>query len=196
MEYTSYQKSRNLSWEVLINEGICTLPVKTGELCRSLGIKVVAHEGEIGGYGDGQSTFLNGSPVIAVNVCTSLEQQRFTVAHEIGHILLGHVGEYQLVNREPSPTDNPIEQAANVFASRLLAPACVLWALNIHSAEEIAELCKISKTAATFRAERMKVLYAREKQFLKERGKSCFLLSPLEKQVFEQFKEFIGERRA
>ncbi len=195
MNYTSYQKSRNLSWEILINEGITALPVKTGDLCRSLGIKVVAHEGELGAFGDGQSTLLNGKPIIAVNVCTSLEQQRFTVAHEIGHILLGHVGEYQLVNREPSPTDSPIEQAANIFASRLLAPACVLWALDIHSADEIVELCKISKATAQFRAERMNILYEREKQFLKERGKSCFLLSPLEKRVLEQFKEFIGERQ-
>lgn len=196
MEYTSYQKSRNLSWEILINEGVTALPVKTGELCRSLGIKVVAHDGEIGACGDGQSTLLNGKPIIAVNVCTSFERQRFTVAHEIGHILLGHVGEFGLVNREPSPNDNPVEQEANIFASRLLAPACVLWALDIHSADEIAELCKISKTAATFRAERMRVLYEREKQFLNEKGKSCFLISPLERRVFEQFKEFIGERRA
>lgn len=196
MEYTSYQKSRNLAWEILINEGINALPVKTGELCHSLGIRVVAHEGKIGNCGDGQSTILNGKPVIAVNTRTNLKRQRFTVAHEIGHILLGHVGKYQLINREPSPNDNPIEREANLFASRLLAPACVLWALDIHSAEEIAELCRISKTAAKFRAERMEALYAREKQFLKERGKSCFLISPLEKQVFEQFKEFIGERRA
>lgn len=196
MNYASYQKSRNLSWEILINEGITALPVKTGDLCRSLGIKVVAHEGELCAFGDGQSTLLNGKPIIAVNVCTSLERQRFTVAHEIGHILLGHVGEYSLINREPSPNDNPIEQEANIFASRLLAPACVLWVLDIHSADEIAELCKISKTAATFRAERMRVLYEREKQFLKEKGKSCFLLSPLERRVFEQFKEFISERRA
>ena len=196
MNYTSYQKSRNLSWKIIINEGINSLPVKVGDLCQGLNIKIFSSEGEIDESGDGQSLIRDGQALIMVNVNTSLERQRFTIAHELGHILLGHVGKRRLINREPSPNDNPIEQEANLFASRLLAPACVLWALDIHSAEEIAELCRISKTAAKFRAERMEALYAREKQFLKERGKSCFLISPLEKQVFEQFKEFIGERRA
>lgn len=195
MDYTSYQNSRNLSWEILINEGVNALPVKVGALCRGLNIKIFSSEGEIGTSGDGQALIRDGQAIIMVNVNTSPERQRFTIAHELGHILLGHVGQYNLVNREPTSHDNPIEQAANVFASRLLAPACVLWALNIHSAEEIAELCKISKAAARFRAERMKTLYAREKKFLTERGRSCFLLSPLERQVFEQFRPFIDERR-
>lgn len=195
MHYTVYQKSRNLSWEILINEGIHTLPVKMGELCRSLGIRVITHSGEIESYGDGKAGIVDGKPIIFVNTETSPERQRFTVAHEVGHILLGHVGEYKLVNREPSSEDNPIEQAANVFASRLLAPACVLWGLDIHTAEDIAALCKISKTAAQFRARRMAVLYERERRFLKEKGRSCFLISPLEQQVFRQFEEFIVERR-
>lgn len=171
MNYTSYQNSRNLSWEILINEGITALPIRVGKLCRQLGIKVISHDGEFADSGDGKAMIVGGKPVIFVNTQTSPARQRFTIAHELGHILLGHVGKYKLVNREPSSNDNPIEQAANVFASRLLAPACVLWGLNLHSAEEIAEFCQISKTAAEFRAERMAVLYAREKQFLKERGK-------------------------
>lgn len=195
MHYTVYQKSRNLSWEILINEGIHALPVKMGELCRSLGIRVITHAGEIDSCGDGKAGIVDGQPIIFVNAETSPERQRFTIAHEVGHILLGHVGEYKLVNREPSPEDNPIEQAANVFASRLLAPACVLWALDIHSANEIAEICKISKAAAQFRAQRMAELYEREKRFLKEKGRSCFLLSPLEQQVFRLFEQFIAERR-
>lgn len=195
MHYTLYQNSRNLSWEILINEGVDALPVKVGALCRDLNIKILSSNGEIGEAGDGQALINNGQALIMVNTSTSPERQRFTAAHELGHILLGHVGKFRLVNREPAPGDNPIEQAANVFASRLLAPACVLWGLGIHSAEEIAELCKISKTAARFRAERMEVLYAREKRFLAEQGRSCFLLSPLEKQVFEQFRPFINERK-
>ena len=105
--------------------------------------------------------------------------------HELGHILLGHLGEYDLVNREPQPGDNPIEQAANVFASRLLAPACVLWALNVRTPEEIADICQISHQSASFRAERMAELY--------KRGK--FLTSPLERKVYEQFLGYIQRQR-
>lgn len=68
-----------------------------------------------------------------------------------------------------------------MFASRLLAPACVLWALDARTPEEIASLCKISHQAAAFRAERMELLYRRGK----------FLASPLERKVYEQFSKFI-----
>ena len=71
------------------------------------------------------------------------------------------------------------------FTSNLLAPACVLWGLDIHTAEEISALCHISRQAAEFRAERMELLY--------ERGK--FLTSPLEQQVYDQFAPFIQEFR-
>ena len=71
-----------------------------------------------------------------------------------------------------------------MFASRLLAPACVLWALNARTPEEIAALCQISHQAAKFRAERMAILYERNR----------FLSSPLERKVYDQFKEFIETR--
>ena len=194
MHYTLYQQSRNLSWEVLINEGVTALPVKMGELCAALGLEVIITELD-SVSGDGKTVSVDGKPYILIDGRTSVRRQRFTLAHEVGHVLLGHVGRYKLVNREPAPGDNPIEQAANVFASRLLAPACVLWALDVHTPEEIAELCNISRTAAEFRARRMELLYAREARFLKEKGQSCFLSSPLEREVFEQFRDFIDRQK-
>lgn len=183
MNYTDYKNSRNLSWQVLINEGVTELPVMVGKLCRDMGIRIQFYDRP--DAEDGYSAIIDGQARIFVSKNCSPERQRFTVAHELGHILLGHVGQYQLVNREPSPQDNPIEQAANVFASRLLAPACVLWALNARTPEEIARLCKISHQAAAFRAERMAILY--------ERGK--FLSSPLEREVYAQFLPFIDRQK-
>lgn len=78
-----------------------------------------------------------------------------------------------------------IEQEADVFAARLLAPACVLWGLDIHTAREISELCDISLTAAQVRAERMEILYSRNK----------FLTSPLEKKVYSNFQSYIQQKR-
>lgn len=183
MNYSDYKDSRDLVWRVLINEGVTELPVMVGDLCKNMGIRVQFYEPA--DSNDGFSTIISGQARIFVSKHCSNERQRFTAAHELGHILLGHVGQYQLVNREPSPRDNPIEQAANVFASRLLAPACVLWALNVRTPEEIASLCKISHQAAAFRAERMAILY--------ERGK--FLSSPLERKVYEQFSDFIDRQK-
>lgn len=100
---------------------------------------------------------------------------------------------YDLVCREPAPGDNPIEQTANVFASRLLAPACVLWGCGVQSAEDIAQLCDISRAAAEFRWSRMQELYRRQR----------FLTSPLERLVYAHsriiskvigFRELVDER--
>ena len=183
MNYTDYKNSRDLAWRVLINENVRELPVKVVRLCKQMGIRVITFTPETDS--DGFSTIVDGQAQIFVSDRCSRERQRFTVAHELGHILLGHVGEYELVNREPSPGDNPIEQAANVFASRLLAPACVLWALDARTPEQIAALCQISHQSAAFRAERMTVLYQRNK----------FLTSPLERQVYDQFWDFIDRSK-
>ena len=179
MDYRKYKESRDLAWRVLLNEGVTELPVQVTAVCRQMGLRVSYFEPE--GESDGYSTILFSNPRIFVSSKCSPERQRFTIAHELGHILLGHVGKYELVNREPSPSDNPIEHEANVFASRLLAPACVLWALDAYDPDRIAKICRISHQAAYFRSERM--------QKLKGRGK--FLTSPLERQVYEQFAAFI-----
>lgn len=163
MNYKDYKNTRDLVWEILIRERIRELPISTSKLCRDMGIPIYLREFDDGN--SGLSGIVNRNPVIFVNRNDSPERQRFTVAHELGHIMLGHVGKYKLVNREPSPSDNPIEHAANVFASRLLAPACVLWGCNIHTAEEIAVNCKISRQAAEYRAARMEILYERNAFF-------------------------------
>lgn len=180
MNYKDYQNSRDAAWRLLIDLKVGKLPIRPGAMCRSLGIKVRYYMPADGN--DGMSFLDNGVPTILVSTAAPLQRQRFTAAHELGHILLGHVGRYELVNREPSPQDNPVEQAANVFASRLLAPACVLWGCNARTAEEIATLCDISLQAAMFRAKRMAMLYQRDK----------FLTSPLEREVYRQFADYIA----
>ena len=104
-------------------------------------------------------------------------QKRYTIIHEIGHIVLGHTD-----SDDRSDID---EYAAERFAIGVLAPACVLWGLGVQTAEEIADLCNISITSAKIREKRMQELYARNK----------FLTSPLERQVFEQFSSFINNKK-
>ena len=183
MNYKDYQGARDAVWKLLIDLNIRALPVKPGAICKALGIQIRFYTPTDGN--DGMSFIVDGMPTILVSDQVPVARQRFTAAHELGHILLGHVGRYELVNREPSPKDNPIEQAANVFASRLLAPACVLWGCHANTPEQIAALCGISMEAAGYRAQRMKLLYQRNR----------FLSSPLEKQVYQQFADYIAANR-
>ena len=184
MNYKLYKKSRDLSWKVILQEEIEELPVNVSALCRNMGIDVRLYEPT--DQNSGYSTLVPEGAIIYVSKLEPIRRQRFTAAHELGHILNGDLGKHKRVNRgEPSPDDNPIEQAANVFASRLLAPACVLWGIGVQSAKEISELCNISMPAAEFRWERMKELYQRDK----------FLTSPLEREVYNRFSDFIEKYR-
>ncbi len=182
MNYTEYKTARDIVWQILAQEGVNALPISVTTLCRQMGIDVKLYNPTDGNSGTAQ--IVGGKAVIFVKRDDIPERQRFTSAHELGHIVLGHVGKYELINRgEPSDSDLPIEQAANVFASRLLAPACVLWGVGVKSAADIQKLCSLSATAAEYRWNRMQILYKRDK----------FLTSPLEREVYNQFKPFISD---
>ncbi len=112
------------------------------------------------------------------NIITELA--RVVVAHELGHILLGH----NLITPAYYSTFRPKgneEREAESFALRLLAPSCVLGALDLHTADEIASACQIPIEQASQRAERMKHLYDCEISFS----------SPLERAVHNNFTNFI-----
>ncbi len=191
-----YQKTRDLVWEMLIKRNISSLPVKISDICRAEGVKVIPYSagGELlkklnleerARENDGLSNAPQGQRLIFYNDSCIIGRQRFTVAHELGHHILGHVGKYELVCREPHPQDNPIERDANIFASRILAPACVLWGLKVETAEQISRLCNISNQAAQFRMDRLNILYNRRR----------FLTSDLEWQVYAQFEPYIRKHR-
>lgn len=98
--------------------------------------------------------------------------QRFTIAHEIGHIKLNHFyGE----NHEND------EKEANMFAARLLMPMCILYECNVNSAEEISMMCKVSNSAARFRYKRLQLVKLRKK----------FYVNKYEFKVKLLFKKFI-----
>ena len=185
MNYGKYKNARDASWLCIIDYNLCRLPIKVADIAKQAGIMVLKYsELDKNRLSDGESgaTFFEDDTIYIVYRDTeSKERCRFTIAHELGHIFLGHKLIGDKISRKFDLSKPEIEQEADIFASRLLAPACVLWGLNLHTAKEIAAVCNISMPAAQARAERMKVLYKRNK----------FLTSPLERQVYKQFKEFI-----
>ena len=115
------------------------------------------------------------------------------MAHELGHLLLGH----SAPGSPPHPEEGrQAERAANAFAAGLLSPACVLRGLGVDSAPQIARLCDISPQAAAFRMDQLRRLYQRDRQWMARHGRSCFFLSPLEWRLYCRFEPYIRSVRA
>ncbi len=173
MKYTRYKFSRNLAWEIIVKEHISELPIKVIPLCKRLGIKVIKYSEapNVPKEGDGFSAVISKRAYIFYNDGAIPQRQRFTIAHEIGHILLNH--------NETEVEDKEAE--ADVFASRLLMPACILKECKVQTEEDIMLLCDVSKAAAEIRLKRLKVLTERNK----------FYLHPSERKVKKRFDKFI-----
>ncbi len=105
-------------------------------------------------------------PLIGVNATDSDPRQRFTIAHELGHLLLHHDPyhvdrQIYLRGRDSSTAESVQEIEANAFASNLLMPA---WMLKKdidgvpddaeRAAEELAKMYGVSVPAMTFRLAR------------------------------------------
>jgi Zn-dependent peptidase ImmA (M78 family) len=101
-----------------------------------------------------------GQPVIYVSASDVSVRKRFTIAHEIGHVHLGHLTHKEnneLIDDEKrlrSANWNMEEKQANAFAAQLLMPAALIrQAINKghNSVEELAELFKVSEQAMMYR---------------------------------------------
>ena len=202
--YEKYQDARNASWRLLIDFKITELPVKISTILKKLNINLHSYENgdalikhlnliDKTKNCDGFAVNIKNKYYIFYNQNCSIQRCRFTLAHELGHILLNHVkpNSWSTANNAPSQMDTHEETQANIFASRLLAPACVLHELKATTLKQIMVLCQISKKSAQFRLERLKLLEKRNINFLVNRGYGCFYLNPLEKQVYHQFKDYI-----
>lgn len=145
-------------YEVYERAQIGALPISPVEAARAFGIKTVNYSDICEIYCRsrrelyrmslyGFSFEENGRRIIAVNELACGERRRrFTIAHELGHCLLGHVSE--LGGAKP---DAACERAADSFAAELLAPLAVLKMCGIGSAEELARVCGLSRSAAEIR---------------------------------------------
>lgn len=181
MNYGIYKNARNAAWQCIIDFNIGSLPVKVSNIARDSDITIVKNSkvNILNSNTPGRTVLQNNKFYIVYQDNDSVERCRFTIAHELGHIFLGHL----IVNNTFSYNADT-EHAANVFARDLLAPACVLHELQVLEANKIAELCNISLEAATYRAKRMQELEKR----------NAYYLHPLEREVISQFKDFINQK--
>lgn len=188
LDYGKYKDARNASWQCILDFNVNKLPVMVTDIIKKSESIRLFKESDVHMLENGESgkTILhNGFFEIVYRDTEPSYRCRFTIAHELGHIFLGHL----LINTtfyRTFATQDDLESSANVFARDLLAPACVLHELQALTIEQIQQVCNISYTAAKNRAERMQVLEARNKYYL----------HPLERKVEQQFESFIREYKA
>jgi Zn-dependent peptidase ImmA (M78 family) len=118
---------------LVVKLGLKAPPVPVERLAKSLGVKV-----EYSPFDDelsGMAFLRGGQPIIGVNSNHHPNRQRFTIAHELGHVCL-HRRELEaavLIDKRFLPRDsvsaegtNHLERQANAFAAELLMPTNLL----------------------------------------------------------------------
>ena len=159
-----YYYISHLARDFIMDNCICTLPVDLFYIIRKNNWKIIKYSSliannimtykEIMEYNWGFTEhYGENNYVIFYNDILNEQIQRFTLAHEIGHILLDHFN-VNVENRE---------QEANMFAARLLMPMCVLHECNISNSIEISLICNVSLISANYRYKRLKILEQRNK---------------------------------
>ena len=185
--------------EVLLRAGVSSLPVDMKAIASAHSIKLMTYESCAECYDmDISRMYRELSPLgfslrdeegyvaaINANACGK-HRRRWTMAHEISHILLGHV------SKKIKCMDEGCERSADIFAAELLAPLPVLHFCCVSSAEEIARLCGISMQAAEIRFRQLTEL-RRKSTAMYRNGSSAFSHSEEDRRLLEQFLPFISE---
>lgn len=171
--YEKYQDARDLTWKILIEYSLFNYPIDVLALAAKLGISIrmVTDLQE-----DCYSISFKSADgyLIAYTDSGSEKTNRFTIAHEIGHILL---------HGELKEDREYWEEQANIFASRLLMPMILIKHFDINSEAELSNKFGVSMESAKIRYQR----------YIKIKDRNKFFSSPLEKKYYELFLE--NERR-
>lgn len=144
-------KPEDAASAVLRNFWDYSLPVNPIAIANKLGIQVFMSDdlGGLGGYYEQKTN------EITINENDSLPRQRFSVAHELGHCVLGHGSSPRDNNTRYNQGNYSIkEYQANAFAAELLMPKDAMQVMVEMREMELAELCKtfdVSENAMTIR---------------------------------------------
>jgi Zn-dependent peptidase ImmA (M78 family) len=162
--------------ETLANLNIRSAPIPVEKIAKGLGaqIRFSPLDEEL----SGMIFVKDGIPIIGVNALHHPNRQRFTIAHEIGHLVLHrpmitaevHVDKaFPILMRDAvsATGTKEVEIAANRFASALLMPSALLeqalegktiYLDDDKSLEALAQKFKVSTKALEFRMGRLPAL--------------------------------------
>lgn len=153
----SAHRPASAAQELLKESGASEPPIDVKALAKGCGVLVLPYtfEDDLSGL----VVELDGGAAIGVNKDHPLVRQRFTIAHELGHYLMGHHERFHIdLGRGDSVGTPPgydwmSERAANDFAAELLMPAWMIQRFDDgeRSASELAELFDVSGLAMGYR---------------------------------------------
>lgn len=159
--------------QLLKDAGINELPIPVEELAIGLGADITyeAYDGEVSGMLVRRD---DGAAVIGVNSTHAITRQRFSVAHEIAHLVM-HPGKPMFIDRFVrvnwrDGSSNRDEIEANAFAAELLMPRDLVAreinkAIAKHQmvtpqnlARQLAKVFQVSPEAMSYRLENLGVV--------------------------------------
>jgi Zn-dependent peptidase ImmA (M78 family) len=142
-----------------------TYPVEVIKIANGLGYRVFALENSQGIAGK----VCHKDKIIYINPSDNPQRQRFTIAHEIGHIVLHRNTNHEHHRPNDDMTDTELniysddieEIEANRFAAMLLMPDLEFqqaWSKFAGQISQIANYFNVSKLAASIRANNLNLL--------------------------------------
>ncbi len=199
--YGLYRGVRNATWQLLRRFRVAVLPVSSRDIAGHMNVPVLSYaeaaplirQLRLEAYSRQNAGFALHLKarwfIFADEEKADPALLNFTLAHELGHVFLGHrLSDNLLFSPEPRPKTEQVmrsvrfEREADMFAARTLSPACVLWALNLRTPDAIAGVCGLPPNVAAMRAQRMEEFFRRD----------LFLKSREELDLFLQFLPFVA----
>lgn len=110
-----YYELRNMAWQVLIDTQINALPIDINKILDYYNLQALTYDFKTSTERGAHATLPTGQTLILYSNTCNEQQARFTIMHELGHILLDH-----------NNFAGSVEKEANSFAARILMPVGVL----------------------------------------------------------------------
>lgn len=174
---SSFRNISKKAYELLEKFGVMSFPIKIEVVARKLGIIIIREP--MGDEVSGFLLFKNSMPIIGVNSSQHPNRQRFTIAHEIGHYILGHKSNGLVIDdnvnihhgaifrkHDSTAINKSHEVEANVFAAALLMPENILKERLAQLKEEGMDILSekgeeraITKLAKDFKVSKMAMAY-------------------------------------
>lgn len=128
------------------------LPVSLSHICKinNISIYMASMRGVAAYYME-----QDGQRIIVVSDQAPKTRRRFSVAHEIGHVVLRHGAIRLMMDGRPTSRPEWQEVQANAFAAELLMPKTALTRKGQLTPKQIASMCDVSMEAARIRAQQL-----------------------------------------